>query len=1091
MKLGINDRGKHTLSLEPSTQDRMHERRYFIPLNSFSMHSCYSTVNATGGLLFKNSTSIYDCLNPQVNCTPLLAIFTRVRGLEDGTGIKVTDWTGKEEITVKILEKEKAKINTKDDRDLLKILAPMEDQRKYTAVWFGDGGRIGADGAPERRVTWGAVVVWKTSNVMMRNYHLGALHPECDIQHGELTQIYKSTEFGLELLRQGHPVRMLCGSDSQTCADDVEAARSARNHRDLHDYDASIMIETIVNNIMEIEAQGGIWDLFRVPGHSYTPNVIADALATAAQRCSSFSQEINMKTDRAFVVLCDRDEAQPFWLQHDKGAKMFRYLRIRGQRRKVERELREYITKHAKVLTAQLKHEDAHNLKEIIKAKLRSRFGRPASKDEIEHQAQAQVQVQMELERQSTQDKLDAIIYPILNYVAIPNLHVKTDAPRWSTAVELFVAEPKYTTSRTRFDVSTQFANFALRTDMSVVPGLATCPLCKRDVSPTAWHLITECTLKTRELEMPVLPPPRVPLTATASDLPSSDDDDDATEASAQVARGTDAYLAQELEHILRHYRPESQWHIELTQPNDQNVFLRELELTCDTLILSCRDRQHDDDRSTPRALSQDGEIAKFNTLRFLACHLPHDPLASIFRTPMDEDGHVPEEEAEEIRTQRKAFFQVWLRIHQLVAQAITQVKYKYNRMNAANRAAAREEDAPQFRDANTYKVNQATPERNEQAEAQRGNRTERNERRSSTDLLELNRKNEMQKKGNHINPTVATSQIGYLTQKRIDEHTTYEAPFAIPSTLTQAERMSRWPRSQEDQEQPEAAEEEKEPGEAMDTGSMRNSSKLSQEGHDPYEADDDSSRRESAGGSLIGSRAVAPPPSTWETDGGMKGTSGLQDGNEDKSSDGGPSGRGSSKGGNNEPHGGDGGKGSSSGHQGSDKSKGSNSGQHGNDDGRDSDSRLSGKGGSNRGGSKGNSKGGSNELHGGRSCQGGSSGQPGRSKGKSGSSEHHGGRSYQGGSSGQLGRGKGKSGSNELHDGNGSQGGSSGLDDDGSSSTGSRSSHHSAKNSSRKKIKKQKRANQQRESSNDNSAAQRPASDARAEQPGKKQKQQ
>ena len=128
---GVNDQGKHILSLEPTVQDRAHARRYFIPLHPYSTNSCYSTVNKTGGVLFKNSTSIYDCLNAQVNSTPLLAIFTRVRSLEDGTGIRVADWTG-EEITVKILEKEKAKINTKDDRDLLKILAPMEDQRKYT-----------------------------------------------------------------------------------------------------------------------------------------------------------------------------------------------------------------------------------------------------------------------------------------------------------------------------------------------------------------------------------------------------------------------------------------------------------------------------------------------------------------------------------------------------------------------------------------------------------------------------------------------------------------------------------------------------------------------------------------------------------------------------------------------------------------------------------------------------------------------------------------------------------------------------------------------------------------------------------------------
>ena len=617
-------------------------------------------------------------------------------------------------------------------------------------------------------------------------------------------------------------------------------------------------------------------------------------------------------------------------------------------------------------------------LGEIIRAKLKSRYGKPLSKNALEHQVQAQVQEELEHERRRTQDKLDTIVYPILNYAAIPSLSVKTDAPRWTAAVELFVAEPRYTTSQNRFDVSTQFANFALRTDTSIVPGLATCPLCKRDVSPTAWHLITECTLKTRDLNMPVLSPLRAPLPATASDQLSSSDEDDATAASAQAARGTDAYLAQELEHILRHYRPEGKWHIELSQMSEQNVFFREFELTCATLTLSCQNRQHDDDRSAPRALNNEGEINKFNTLRFLACHLPHDPLASIFKIPKDEDGRVLEEAAEEIRMQRKAFFQVWLRVHQLVAQAITQVKYKYNRMSAANRAAAREEDAPQFRDANNYQMNQTTTERAEQAEAQQGARTERNERRSSTDLLELNRKNEMEKKGNHINPTVATSQIGYLMQKRIDEHTTYAAPFVPPSTLTQAERMSRWPR---------AAEKPEEPEEAMDTGSMRNPGERLQEGHDPYDADNDS-RRASVGSSLTGSRVVTPLPNAWEAmedqaDGGMGGTSGLQQGS-DHNSGIKSAGKGGDRGGSSEPHGNKGGKGSNSGQQGGERDKGSSSGLHGGNGGKGDSRGLGGIG---------SSKSGSNEPRNDGSGKGGSGGHTqGGGKGKDGSSGPHGG---------------------------------------------------------------------------------------------------
>ena len=737
---GIDDRGKHTLSLEPSKEDKTHARRFFQPLNPYSKaDSCYKAVNTTGGILFKNSTSIYDCINPQVCCTPLLAIFTRVRSLEDGTGIKVVDWTG-EEITVKILDKEKIKMNADKDRELLQRLAPMEDQRKYTAVWFGDGGRKGADGAPDRRVSWGAVVVWKSSGTLMRNYHLGALHPECDIQHGELMQIYKSTEFCIEQLRQGETVRMLCGSDSQTCADDIEAARSARNHRDLHDYDASIMIETIVHNIMTIEAKGGIWDLFRVPGHSYTPNVIADALATAAQTCQQFSQEVEMKTDRAFVVLCDRTEEQPFWLQYDKGAKMFRYLRLRGQLRRTERELREFHAKHAKNLVAQVKQDQTSDLAELIKIKLKSTFGVPLSKAMLERKVQAQVQEQLNRDRDETQKKLDMIIYPILNYDALPSLGVKTDAPRWTTAVEQFVAEPWLTRSATRFNVSFQFANTALRTDASVIPGITVCPLCKRDVSPTVWHLMTECTLKTCELNMPHLPP-RIPLPMIAQDPMTTDDE--ATAPSAKVDRGSNAYLAQEILWTLREFRPAGEaWPTDLLEPSEKNTFLKEFNRACTTLELSCQSRQRDDDRGIPPVLDNDGEIAKFDTLRFLACHLPRDPLASVFKMPKDEEGKVNKNQAEEMHEKKKTFFEVWERLHQLIVEAITQAKTKYNRMSAASRAASREDDqAPQFRETNAYQINQTTPARAERAQAQRNHRDERNERRSVADLLELNKK--------------------------------------------------------------------------------------------------------------------------------------------------------------------------------------------------------------------------------------------------------------------------------------------------------------------------------------------------------------
>ena len=1106
---GTDDQGKHTLSLEPSKQDKAHARQFFIPLNRYShMDSCYSAVRTSGGFLFKDSTSIYDCINAQVCSTPLLAIFNRVRSLEDGTGIKVVDWSG-ETITVKILDKEKAKMNAEQDRELLQRLAPMEDQRKYSAVWFGDGGRKGDEGAPDRRVSWGAVVVWKgSSSALMRNYHLGALHPECDIQHGELMQIYKSTEFGLELLRQGHPVRMLCGSDSQTCADDVEAARSARNHRDLHDYDASIMIETIAHNIMTIESKGGIWDLFRVPGHSYTPNVIADALATAAQSCSQFGQDIDMKTDRAFAVLCDRTEAQHFWLQYDKGAKMFRYLRLRGQQRRVQRELLEFHAKHAKNLVAQVRHDQAHDLTELIKIKLKSFYGVPLSKKILEGKARTQAQEQLERDRDEMQKKLDTIIYPILNYDALPSLGVKTDTPRWTTAVEQFVAEPRLTRSTTRFNVSLQFANTALRTDASVIPGITMCPLCKRDVSPTVWHLITECTLKTCELDMTAALPSRVPFPMTAQDPTTSDDD--ATGPSALAARGSDAYLAQELEYTLRHFRPAgTAWPTALTETSEKNIFLNELEQACKTLESSCRRRQRDDDRGAPPALDNEGEIAKFVTLRFLACHLPRAPLATVFKVPKDEEGNVKKDQAKEMYEKRKAFFAVWERLHQLIAQAITQAKNKYNRMNATARAASREEDVPQFRDANDYQMNRATPERAELAEAQRGNRNERYGRRESTDLLELNQKNELQKKGNHINAIVATSQIGHVLQSRIDEHVTYSQLFDLPAKLTYDERISRWTRTNSDE--PTGAGEEE--GNAMDIGSTRNSSRFSYEDQEDYEADDDSSRRESAGSSLMSSRAVTPPPPAWEAateddrgdnDGAYDEEGDEGDGNEIHGGSGG-------KGGSNKSHGssggkgGNGGKGGSSGHRGADKGKGSSSRLHGSDDGKGSGRGLSvrssrkggshkprsdgsGKGGSGghaQGGGKG--KGGSSKLHGNGGSKGGGSGLSDDSSSKGGSSRPHDDGDDQGGRGRQHGSGKGEGGSRELESGKGD---SSGLDDGSSSSARSKNSHKSAKHSKRTMSKKHQRADRRRESSSDSSAAQRPAHDARAEQREKKQKQ-
>ena len=476
-----------------------------------------------------------------------------------------------------------------------------------------------------------------------------------------------------------------------------------------------------------------------------------------------------------------------------------------------------------------------------------------------------------------------------------------------------------------------------------------------------------------------------------------------------------------------------------MTQTNEKNIFLKEFERTCTTLELSCRNRQRDDDRGAPPALNSDGEINKFDTLRFLACHLPRDPLASVFKLLK-----VNKDQADEIHEEKKAFFAVWKRLHQLVAQAITQVKHKYNRMNATARAASREEDVPQYRDANSYQINQTTPQRAEQGEAQRGARNERNEKRNSIDPLELNQKNEMQKKGNHINATVATSQIGYVLQTRIDEHVTYSQPFVLPAKLTYDERTSRWTRTASDEPTSEGKEDER--GEAMDIGSTRNSSRLSHEDQDPYEGDDDSSRRESAGSSLMGSRSVTPPPDAWEAaaeDDSSRVYDEGHDGNDGKSSDSGFSGRSSGKGGSNEPHDGSGGKGSSRRHQGSGKDKGSSSRLHDNDDGTGRDSRLSGRD---------SGKGGSNELRD-------------RNSG-------------------------GKGGSSELHDGDGSKGGNNGLEDDGSSSAGSKSSRHSTRHANRKINKKHQRAEQRRASSNDSSADQQPANDARAGQREKKQKQ-
>ena len=701
-------------------------------------------------------------------------------------------------------------------------------------------------------------------------------------------------------------------------------------------------------------------------------------------------------------------------------------------------------------LVAQVKQDQAFNLIELIKMRLKSSYGVPLSRAMLDRRALALAQEQLEHERTEMQKKLDTIIYPILNYDALPSLGIKMDAPRWTTAVEQFVAEPWLTRSATRFNVSFQFANTALRTDASVIPGVTVCPLCKRDVSPTVWHLMTECTLKTCELNMPHLPP-RVPLTTTAQDPTSTDDE--ATAPSAKVARGSNAYLAQEILWTLREFRPAGEaWPTDLLVPNEKNTFLKEFNRACTTLELSCQSRQRDDDRGLPPVLDNDGEIAKFDTLRFLACHLPRDPLASVFKVPKDEEGKVNKDQAEEMHEKKKTFFEVWERLHQLIVEAINQAKAKYNRMSAASRAASREDDqAPQFRETNAYQINETTPARAERAQAQRSHRDERNEKRSAADLLELNKKNEMQKKGNHINAVVATSQIGHVLQARIDEHVTLSQPFVLPANLTFVERTSRWTRMAE----PTGAGEEEEHEDAMEVDSTRNSSRLS------YDADDDSSRRQSEGSSLVSSRAVTPPPNSWgaAADDDEGGYSGIHDGDGNEGDEDRanviPGGDGS-KGGDNELQGSDGGKGGSS-RRGSGKGTGDGSGIYG---GKHGD-RSGGRGLSDRGGGK---SGKSNELR----NDGGGKGSSGR----------------------QHGRGKGKGGNRELCDGDGSKGDSSGLHDGGSSSAGSRSSHHNARHGSKKMNKKQKRAEQRRESSSDSSAAQRPAGGARAAQLEKKQKQ-
>jgi hypothetical protein len=543
--------------------------------------------------------------------------------------------------------------------------------------------------------------------------------------------------------------------------------------------------------------------------------------------------------------------------------------------------------------------------------------------------------------------------------------------------------------------------------------------------------------------------------------------DDEATAPSAKVDRGSNAYLAQEILWTLQEFRPAGEaWPTDLLEPNEKNTFLKEFNRACTTLELSCQSRQRDEDRGAPPALDNDGEINKFDTLRFLACHLPRDPLASVFKAPKDEEGKVNEDQAEEMHEKKKTFFEMWERLHMLIAQAITQVKHKYNKMSAASRAASREDDqAPQFRETNAYQINQTMPARAERAQAQRSHRDERNERRSAADLLELNKKNEMQKKGNHINAVVATSQIGHVLQARIDGHVTLSQPFELPANSTFAERTSRWVRTVESA----GAGEEEGREDAMEVDSTRNSSRLS------YDADDDSSRLESEGSSLVSSRAVTPPPNTWRVaaDDDEGGYSGIHDGDgdEDKAnaipggdgSKGGnsklqgsdfPGGHGS-KGGNSERQGSDGDKGGSN-RQGNGKGKGGSSGTHGSEhDGKGGNGGLSGRGGV---------KGGSNEL---RNDGGG-----------------------KGGSSGQHGSGKGKGASRGLHGNDGSKGDSSGPHDGGSSSAGSRSSRHGAGHSRRSERKQRKRTDH-RKSGNDSGAASGSVSDAQAGQLEKKQKQQ
>ncbi len=530
--------------------------------------------------------------------------------------------------------------------------------------------------------------------------------------------------------------------------------------------------------------------------------------------------------------------------------------------------------------------------------------------------------------------------------------------------------------------------------------------------------------------------------------------DDEATAPSAKVARGSNAYLAQEILWTLREFRPAGEaWPTDLLEPNEENIFLKEFNRACTTLELSCQSRQRDDDRGIPPVLDNDGEIAKFDTLRFLACHLPRDPLASVFKVPKDEEGKVNKNQAEEMHEKKKTFFGVWERLHQLIVEAITQAKTKYNRMSATSRAASREDDqAPQFRETNAYQINQTTPARAERAQAQRSHRDERNERRSAADLLELNKKNEMQKKGNHINAVVATSQIGHVLQARIDGHVTLSQPFMLPANLTFVERTSRWTRMAE----PTSAGEEEEREDAMEVDSTRNSSRLS------YDADDDSSRLESERSSLVSSRAVTPPPNSWgaAADDDEDGYGGIHDGDGDEGDEGRanviPGGDGS-KGGDNELQGSDGGKGSSN-RRGSGKGEGGGSGAHGGEHGdKNRGSGLSGRGGGKSGSS--------NEL---RNDGGG-----------------------KGGSGRQHGSGKGKGDSSALHDGDSSKGDGSGLHDGGSSSAGSKSSRHGAGHSKRSERKKQKRTDQQRKSGNDSGAASGSASDAQAGQLEKKHKQQ